>query len=325
MKTSIPNVTLNNGVEIPILGLGTAVRREHGELDEVYTAVREAIKAGYRHIDTASLYETEKEIGRAIGDAIRDGDVTREELFIVTKLWIDSFKFDHVLEAAQQSLAALDLNYIDLYLVHWPTPIKKGSPVYNPEFDDDIDVHRETWRAMEQLVRDRIVKSIGVSNYNAQQIDDLLAVAKIKPVCNQVECHPFLPQTKLLRHCEGRGVKLVAYSALGSSPVSDSLSSVADGDIRANLRDHPTVKELAAKYSKSVGQILLKYQTARGVIVIPKSVTKTRIIENANIFDFTISDEDVKKLDGLESGQRFLHFRGSKLSQHKNFPFNAKY
>jgi len=317
----IPDIVLSSGQKIPILGLGTVM---HGEdQNKTYQAVRDAINSGYRLIDTAAMYQTEPEIGRAIKDSIANGEVTRDQLFIVTKVWLDSLKRDKVLESAKASCERLGLDYVNLLLVHAPMPTIPGKP-FQP--DNDLDIYNETWKGMEDAQKAGLTKLIGVSNYNAKQIDETIKVAEIKPVVNEVESHPFLNQSKLQAHCESRGIKLIAYSPLGGTPrENETAAAVTDQTVRNQLLDNKLVKELAEKYGKSPAQILIKYHPARGLIVIPKSVTKERIQQNADIFDFELTKQEIDQLNAFHNGTRYLHFKNSAMIHHKNFPFNDEY
>ncbi|XP_037032803.1 aldo-keto reductase AKR2E4-like [Bradysia coprophila] len=317
----IPDIVLSSGQKMPILGLGTVMFGE--DKNKTYQAVREAINAGYRLIDTAAMYQTEPEIGRAIKDSIVDGEITRDQLFIVTKVWTDSLKRDKVLESAKASCERLGLDYVDLLLVHTPMPTIPGKSF---EPDNDVDIYNETWKGMEDAQKAGFTKSIGVSNYNAKQIDETIKVAEIKPVVNEVESHPLLNQSKLQAHCESRGIKLIAYSPLGGTPrKSDMSTTVTDQNVRNQLVNNDLVKKLAEKYGKSPAQILIKYHPARGLIVIPKSVTKERIEQNANIFDFDLTEQEIEQLNALHNGTRYLHFKTSSIVNHKNFPFHDEY
>lgn len=317
MPTSIPTVKFWNGIECPILGLGTW-KSEPGKVTQ---AVKDAIDAGYRHIDCALVYQNEKEVGEAIKQKIEEGVVKREDLFITSKLWNTFHRPDLVLPALKRSLNDLGLSYLDLYLIHWPMAYKEGDDLFPKNADDSVaysDVpYIDTWPAMENLVEKGLVKSIGVSNFNSKQITDILEIAKIKPVLNQVECHPYLNQKQLKEFCENKGILITAYSPLGSPD-----RPWASKDDPQLLSD-PKIVEIAEKYNKSPGQIAIKYQVQRGNIVIPKSVTKSRIISNADIFDFTIDSSDMDVMDSLDMGFRACHLNWCK--DHKDFPFNTEY
>lgn len=313
--SAIPTLTLNDGNKIPIIGLGTYGHPDSGDRDKTSQAVKDAIAAGYRHIDTAYVYEIEEAVGKAINESISEGVVKREELFITTKLHLIDFRRERVVPAAKKSLALLGLDYLDLYLAHWPVPLKNVDGNLLPLdgdgkllLDDDVDIYNETWKGLEEVKKLGLAKSIGISNFNSVQIDKLLEVAKIRPVVNQVESHPFLNQRKLRDFCSERGIVLTAYSPLGGSPfdVSKNSERHLTPDVRAGLFENADIKALAAKYNKSVGQILLKFQVQRGISVIPKSVNKSRIAENASIFDFLLTAEEIEKLEGLNANLRYI-------------------
>lgn len=257
--------TLHNEVKMPWFGLGVYLSEEG---QETINAVKEAIKAGYRSIDTAAFYKNEE----SVGQAIKEAGVPREELFITTKVWNTDQGYESTLVAFNESLKKLDLEYIDLYLIHWPVKEK----------------YKETWKALETLYKEGKVRAIGVCNFQIHHLEDLLAAAEIAPMVNQVECHPRLTQKELLRYCQEHHIQLEAWSPLG----------------RGRMLGEPTLKELAAKYKKSVAQIILRWDLQCGMVTIPKSVKKQRIIENADIFDFELSEEDINAIDSMNRNHR---------------------
>ncbi|MBA4493030.1 aldo/keto reductase [Paenactinomyces guangxiensis] len=257
---------LNNGVKMPWLGLGVWKAKE-GE--EVTNAVASAIKAGYRSIDTAAVYGNE--IG--VGKAIQESDVPREELFITTKLWNGSQGYESALAAFEESRKKLGLEYVDLYLIHWPV---KGK-------------YKESWKALEKLYKEGWVRAIGVSNFQVHHLQDVMEDSEITPMVNQVEFHPYLTQKELLRFCKVNKIQMEAWSPL----------------MQGEVVKEPTVLELAEKYNKTPAQIVLRWDLQHEVVTIPKSVKEHRIIENANIFDFELSAEDMEKLDSLNKNHRF--------------------
>jgi methylglyoxal/glyoxal reductase len=259
-------VKLANGVEMPRLGLGVWKAKD-GE--EVQNAVKAAIQTGYRLIDTAAVYKNEEGVGKAI----KESGVSREDLFITTKVWNDDQGYESTLQAFEESRKKLGLEYIDLYLIHWPV---KGK-------------YKETWKALEKLYEDGLVKAIGVSNFQVHHLKDLLADAKVKPVVNQVEFHPYLTQKELLAYCNEENIQLEAWSPLMQGEV-----------VRVDV-----IKELAEKYGKTPAQIVLRWDLQHGVVTIPKSVKEHRIRENADVFDFELSQEDMDKLDALNKNHRF--------------------
>jgi len=263
--------------------------------------VKDAIDAGYRHLDCAYCYQNEKEVGAALAEKFADGTVKREDLFITSKLWNTFHSADSVQVGLKKTLADLGVDYLDLYLIHWPVSFEEGGDIFPKDEKDQYKCivvdHAETWKAMEKCVELGLVRSIGLSNFNSEQVQGVLNGCSIKPVMNQVECHPFLNQAKLKDFCAERGVLLTAYSPLGSPGTEGST---------LGLLQNPEIQALATKYGKSTAQILIRYQIERGVVVIPKSVHKNRILENFDVFDFQMSAEDVAAIDGLNTNLRFL-------------------
>ncbi|KAI5651777.1 aldo/keto reductase family domain-containing protein [Phthorimaea operculella] len=313
MSAKVPTVKFNNGLTCPILGLGTW----QSEPGLVAKAVGVAIDLGYRHIDCAHLYFNEKEVGQAIRDKIKQGVVKREDLFITSKIWNTFHRPDLVEKAVKISLNDLGLDYLDLYLIHWPMAYKEGEDPFPADASgkviySDVD-YVDTWRAMEVLVGKGLVKSIGVSNFNSKQLERVLEVAKIKPVTNQVECHPYLNQQKLINFCRARDITVTAYSPLGSP----NRPWAQPGD--PHLLEDPKVKSIAARLKKTPAQVLIRFQIDRGVIVIPKSTSAERILENFSVFDFKLSKEDVELIAGLDCNGRLIPQAEGRA--HKDHPF----
>lgn len=256
---------LNNGVKMPWFGLGVWKAVEGSEVE---TAVRAAIEVGYRSIDTAAIYGNEEGVGRAI----KESGVAREELFITTKVWNSNQGYETTLAAFEESLQKLGLDYLDLYLIHWPVEGK----------------YKDTWRALEKLYKDGRVRAIGVSNFHVHHLQDLLEGAEVVPAVNQVEYHPLLSQQELRAFCRDHKIQLEAWSPL----------------MQGNL-DLPLLQELAVKYNKSAAQIVLRWDLQNEVVTIPKSITPSRIAENTNVFDFELSAEDMARLDQLNENRRF--------------------
>ncbi|KFN09116.1 hypothetical protein DJ90_2673 [Paenibacillus macerans] len=263
-------VTLNNGVEMPWFGLGVYQAKEG---QEVIQAVKAAIRTGYRSIDTAALYRNEEGVGQAVKEAMEENGLTRDQLFITSKVWNSDQGYESTLQAFETSLSKLNLGYIDLFLVHWPV---KGK-------------YKDTWRALEKIYAEGKVRAIGVSNFQIHHLEDLLADAKVVPAVNQVELHPHLTQKELLQYCRSKGIETEAWSPLG----------------QGQLLDHETLKEIAAKYGKTAAQVILRWDLQVGVVTIPKSVRAERIAENADIFDFALSEEDIREIDRLNQNKRF--------------------
>lgn len=308
-----PTIKFNNGKEIPVLGLGTWKSKP----GEVTQAVKDAIDLGYRHIDCAYIYGNEKEVGVALKAKIAEGVVKREELFITSKLWNTFHRTDLVEKVLRETLSNLELEYLDLYLIHWPVGYKEGENLFPRDASDkvitsDVD-YVDTWKEMEKCLEKGLTQSIGVSNFNIEQLDRLLANSKVTPVNNQIECHPYLNQKKLMDHCASKGIKITAYSPLGSP--DRPWAKPED----PQLLDDAKIKSMAEKYGKSPAQIVLRYQIERGNITIPKSVTKARIDQNANIFDFKLSKEDIEFLDTFDCEGRVCAL-GDAIG-HKYYPF----
>jgi len=314
----VPSVKLNNGVSIPIVGLGTWQSPPDGSL---YKAVKGAIDAGYRHIDCAYAYQNEEEVGKAINDAISEGKVKREDLFIVSKLWLTYFRRDRVQVCVKKILSKLNTPYLDLCLMHWPMSFGESDTEIVPMdaagkvIDGGID-YLEAWQGLEDCVKAGLVRCIGISNFTSKQIERLLASATIKPVTNQVEIHPYLAQKQLKKFCEERGITLTAYSPLGNP--GSQVNDAADKD---KLLKDPVVNRLAKKYNKNAGQILLKFQAQRGIIVIPKSVSLDRIKSNIQIFDFEMTAEEIAELESLDRNYRSCTFDMAGITSLPNYPF----
>ncbi|RVT57940.1 aldo/keto reductase [Niallia taxi] len=258
-------VKLNNGVEMPKFGLGV-FKVQEGQ--EVIDSVKAAIKAGYISIDTAAVYKNEE----GVGQGIKESGVDREKLFITTKVWNADQGYDSTLAAFETSIQKLGLDYIDLYLIHWPVSGK----------------YKETWKALEKLYKDGKVKAIGVSNFHKHHLEDLLSEAEIVPTVNQIELHPLLSQEELRNFCKEKGIVVEAWSPLA----------------QGKLLDNPVLTEIAAKYNKSTAQIILRWDLQNDIVTIPKSIKEHRIIENADIFDFELTAEDLEKINGLNKNER---------------------
>lgn len=257
--------SLRNGVQMPYLGLGTY---QADNQTEVVNSVKTAIDTGYRHIDTASIYKNEEGVGKGI----KASDVPRKEIFVVSKVWNADQGYESTLQAFQESLDRLQLDYLDLYLIHWPV---KGK-------------YKQTWKALEYLYANKKVRAIGVSNFLQHHLEDLMTDAKIVPMVNQMEFHPYLVQQTLMKFCKKNTIQYEAWSPF-------MVGKVFELDF---------CNELAEKYGKSIAQIILRWNLQKDVVTIPKSVQTNRIITNANIFDFELSEKDVAFLDGLDRNER---------------------
>ncbi|XP_053976342.1 aldo-keto reductase family 1 member B1-like [Hylaeus volcanicus] len=310
-------VKFNNSNTYPMLGLGTWKSKPN----EVTQAVKDAIDVGYRHIDCAHAYENEAEVGAAIAAKIKEGVIKREDIFVTSKLWNTYHRSERVEPALRKTLSNLGLQYLDLYLVHSPMAFKDGDKIFPTDSDGNLLIedtdYLDTWHAMESLVEKNLVKNIGVSNFNSQQIERVLSNCKIKPVTNQVECHPYLNQQKLSDFCKTKGITITAYSSFGAPDRPN-----ADKNEPLILED-AKIKKIAAKYKKSAAQIILRHQIQWGHLVIPKSVTKSRIQENFDIFDFEINAEDMKALNDLNCNRRYTSSFGPK--HHKYYPLQIEF
>lgn len=310
-------VTLNDGNTMPMFGLGTW----KSQPDAVKTAVIDAVKAGYRHIDCAFVYGNEHEVGSALEELFSSGVVKREDLFITSKLWNVFHSEKAVKPALEETLKLLKIKYLDLYLIHWPLGYHEGEGNFPTDADNKVKFSEvdyvDTWKGMQQVKKEGLTKSIGVSNFNHEQIDRILAMCEIPPAVNQVECHPYLTQVKLLEYLKKHNIAMTAYSPLGSP----DRPWAKKGD--PSLMEDPKVMKIAEKYGKTPAQVLIRFQLDRGVIVIPKSVTRDRIVKNMEVFDFKLTDEELKELASFDRGFRFCALEW--VSHHKHYPFNIDF
>ena len=271
MKT----LSFKNGDTMPAVGLGTW--KAKGE--EVKQAVKAAIEKGYRHIDTAAIYGNEEAIGEALSEVFSEGSIKREDLFITSKLWNDAHHPEHVIPALKESLSKLQLEYLDLYLIHWPVAFKHGIPMPESAADfvslSEVPI-RETWKSMEKAQKENLTKHIGVSNFSEKKLEELIADCEIAPEINQVEMHPLLQQPKLNRFCKNHQIHLTAYSPLGSGDRSEQMKAANE----PNLFDLPEIKSIAQKHDVHPAQVLVGWHVNRGNSVIPKSVTPSHIESN---------------------------------------------
>lgn len=259
-------ITLNNGVKIPALGLGVYQTPEGAE---TVNAVKWALEAGYRHIDAARIYGNEADVG----NGMRESGIPREEIFLTTKLWNDDVRARRTKEAFEESLQALQTDYIDLYLIHWP-----------------VDGLEEAWVAMEELYNEGKIKAIGLSNFHEAHLQRINEIAKVKPAVNQIESHPYLVNQKLIDLSKAQGMEVEVWSPLGGTG--------------GNLLQDEVICQLAQKYEKTAAQIVLRWDIQRGVIVIPKSTHKERIVSNLEVFDFELSRSDMEKIGQLNRNYR---------------------
>ncbi|WP_194775837.1 aldo/keto reductase [Pararhodonellum marinum] len=288
-----------NGDTMPNLGLGTWL----SDKGEVHDAVLEAIKIGYRHIDCAHIYKNEQEIGEALAKAFKDGLVKREEMWITSKLWNNAHKKEKVWPAFETSLEHLQLDYLDLYLIHWPLVLEDDVefPTKGSDFVPLSEVPLiETWETLETIHQKGLARHIGVSNFNSNHLNELLQKAKTKPELNQIELHPFLPQNKLTRFCKDNGILLTAYGPLGAA-----YRIKMEGLDLPVLMEAEAVKDLAEKHQATPAQIVLRWGIQKGFAVIPKSTNPKRIKENFGAWSLQLDEEDMAKLDQLEGPYRF--------------------
>ncbi len=257
---------LANGIEMPIFGLGVY---KMTDLQETIEAITKALQVGYRAIDTASLYDNEEQVG----EAIRHSGVPRESIFVTTKVWNSDQGFDNTLRAFEVSLKKLNMDYVDLYLTHWPVEGK----------------YAETYRAIERLYDEKLIRVPGVSNHHERHIEEVLKAAQTPPMVNQIEAHPYLSQEPLRAFCKERNIAVTAWSPLG----------------RGGVLQDEVILEISGKYGKSPAQVVLRWHVQNDILVIPKSVTPSRIEENANIFDFELTADDMNALNGLNRNHRF--------------------
>jgi len=259
-------VKLVNGVEMPYFGLGVFKTKEGSEVEN---SVKWALEAGYRQIDTAAIYENEQ----GVGNALKTSGIPRNEIFITTKSWNENQRNGTVIEGFEESLKLLQTDYVDLYLIHWPV---KGK-------------YTATWKVMEEIYRSGRAKAIGVSNFLQHHLEDIFGIAEIKPMVNQVECHPHLVQQPLIDFCRAHDIRFEAWSPI----------------MRGAVNDIPLFQELSEKYKKAPVQLVLRWDLQKGIVTIPKSVHLERIKSNAEIFDFELSEEDIRRIDKLDKNKRF--------------------
>ncbi|XP_053428067.1 aldo-keto reductase family 1 member C3-like isoform X2 [Nycticebus coucang] len=316
-------VRLNDGHFMPVLGFGTYIPPEVDKSKTV-EATKWAIEAGFRHIDSAYLYENEEQVGLAIRSKIADGSVRREDIFYTSKIWSTFLRPELVRSCLEISLRKLQLDYVDLCLIHMPVALKPNEKIFPVDENgkviyDSVDLCA-TWEALEKCKDAGLAKSIGVSNFNRRQLDMILNKPglKYKPVCNQVECHPYLNQSKLLDFCKAHDIVLVAYSALGTQRDErwvDPNSPV--------LLEDPVLCALAKKHKRTPALVALRYQLQRGVVALAKSYNEHRIRENMQVFEFQLTSEDMKALDNVNRNVRYItlpFFAG-----HPNYPFYDEY
>ncbi len=267
MNTQTNFVTLNNGIKMPYVGLGVFRVTQQ---DEAAAAVSEALASGYKSIDTAAIYGNEE----GVGAGIKQSGVKREEIFLTTKLWNEVQRTGNVYDAFQESLDKMGVDYVDLYLIHWPVKEK----------------YCASWEAMMKIYESKRARAIGVSNFNIHHLEDILAMGGVVPAVNQFECHPQLSQTELTDYCKSKGIQPEAWSPLGAA--------------KNGLFENEAIVSIAKKYGKSPAQVILRWDIQRGIVTIPKSTNPGRIKENLNIFDFSLTDDDMSAINSLNENKR---------------------
>lgn len=309
MKT----LTFKNGDEVDAIGLGTW-KSEKGKVEE---AVYTALKTGYTHIDCALVYGNEAEVGRGIKKALNEGVLTREDLFVTSKLWNNAHKKEDVMPALQQSLHDLNLDYLDLYLIHWPVAFRPGLEDFPQGDEDYLSLDEvpviETWNAMIDAKNQGFVKHLGVSNFSQKKLEDLMSQTDHAPEMNQVELHPLLQQDKLLDYCKNNLIHLTAYSPLGSG---DRISEMK-ADNEPNMLENDTIKTISDKHKCTPAQVLIAFHLHRNTATIPKSTNAGRIKENFESADIQFDEEDLNMLKSLDENFRYVNG--------KFFENNSKY
>ena len=300
------NIQLNSGDAMPTIGLGTW-QSEEAELRRVIAC---AINAGYRHIDCSPLYENETAIGQAFQDIFSKGAIKREQLWVTSKLWNSFHAPEDIMPALKQTLSALQLDHLDLYLMHWPLAFKKSVGLSMPESQADFASMTEvpienTWQAMQECVKSGLVKNLGVSNFSVGKLQHLIDSTHIVPAMNQVECHPFLAQFELQKFCKQQGIAMTAYSPLGSSGRPGLLKQSDEPALLAN----DAVVKIAEVQHKTPAQILLAWLLQRGIVVIPKSSNEVRLQQNLAAQEIELSDEEMGMLNQLNCNYRYFDMK----------------
>ncbi|TXE18738.1 aldo/keto reductase [Psychroflexus gondwanensis] len=293
----------NNDNEMDAIGLGTW----KSEPGAVKKAVKHALKIGYRHIDCAAVYGNEKEVGDALKEVFDEGNISRHEVWITSKLWNTNHKEADVKPALEQTLKDLQLDYIDLYLIHWPVAFKPGLEGFPSSDDDFLSLEevpiKETWEAMVQLKNQSLIKHIGVSNFSKKKLEDLMSKTDVIPEMNQIELHPYLHQDDLVDFCHKQGINLTAFSPLGSQDRTEAMKA----DDEPSLLENEVVTAIAKKHDASPAQVLIKFHLERNVATIPKSTNEERIQENLDSQKIDLDEEDMKDLKSIDNHYRYVN------------------
>ncbi|XP_022817294.1 aldo-keto reductase AKR2E4-like isoform X1 [Spodoptera litura] len=308
----VPKLKMLDDREMPAIALGTYLGFDKGGAvtskdKQLRNVVMEAIDLGYRHFDTAAIYNTEGEVGEAIRLKIDEGVIKREDVFLTTKLWNTHHKREQVAVAMKETLNKTGLDYVDLFLMHWPIAL-------NEDYSHSNTDYLETWRAMEEMVKLGYTKSIGLSNFNKLQVATVLQECTIKPVALQIEVHPQIIQEDLISYAKDEGIIVMGYSPFGS------LVKRFGMDFPGPKMDDPVLTSLAQKYEKTPAQIVLRWLVDRNVVPIPKTVSPKRLLENINIFDFKLKEEEIEKINQFNSNTRYT--LPSFWQTHPFYPFD---